>query len=403
MCTAQQSVSAYRAYRALLGMPALGCLFLAMTIVLTSATTARANQYDDVAEQVRSLAKSPYVQLLDIGKSRQGRSIPAFVISEFTVDSSQKSRVLLIAGQHGNEYNPVQIILDYCDKLIQGSDQRILERCIVIVAPAVNVDGVAANNRFSGDDVDINRDWQARRTPETRYVDALIEQWRPQVILDMHEWTGPSDVPGNAIEVAHVSAIRQKEAMTALASAISEQAGLAVIQCSSNSDSRLFHRRYSELGYASFLLETAAGLSYANKSRSYAAAIDIMIETVTENVEVRAQLSPSATDFDMAAVSSHLKPKEPVLSVDTRLWPLAAILVAYCAILWVLKPFASKNEAVWSHRFVKCDVDFADPTHPLIKKRRLQPLIYRSWSRRRIRVRYLEDADVEPSSETPHS
>ncbi len=403
MCTAQQSDSASRSYRRALNSHSLCHILATITILLICSTAARSNHYDDVASRVRSLAKSTNVRMLDNGKSAQGRLIPVFVITDFSQDSSDKARVLLVAGQHGNEYNPVQVLLEYCSKLAESTDRSILERCIVIAVPAVNPDGIAANARFNADDVDINRDWQARHTPETRYLDSLVEQWRPHVILDMHEWTGPSDVPGNAIEVAHISAIRQKEAMTALASAISAGSELTLIQCSPHGDTRLFHRRYSEKGYGAFLLETAADLSYSNKSQSYTAAIDKTIETVTRNIEIREQLSPSAAGFDVAAVSPYIGPKTSTSPGDARFWQLAAILVAYCIIMWVLKPLASNKETTWSRRFVKCGIDNEDVTHPLIRKRKPQPLLYRSWLRRRIRARYLEDVDPEPFSETPIS
>lgn len=399
MCKAQQPISALRLCRALACTSGIVRFLATTTLLLICATATKANQYDDVVTRVRSLVDSPHVRLLNPGKSTLERSIPAFVISDFSTEPTHKARALLIAGQHGNEYNSVLTLLEYCAAVAEDLDNRTLKRCIVIVAPMVNPDGIAANSRLNADGFDINRDWQSRRTLEAQYVNSIIEQWRPHVILDMHEWTGPSDVPGNAIEVAHISSIRQKEAVTELASVISSASELTLIQCSPSSDSRLFHRRYSEQGYASFLLETSADLSYAGKSRSYTTAIKKAIESVSDNVEIRAQLSPASARFEAAAVSQYLKPKSSELSVDVSLWQLAAVMVAYVIILWVLKPLTHKKEAVWSHRFVKCGIDYEETAHPLIKKRKPQPILYRSWSHRRIRSRCVEDASSDLSSE----
>ncbi|MGI6296776.1 MAG: DUF2817 domain-containing protein [Armatimonadota bacterium] len=398
MCKARKSARASQGFRALLRTAGLTCLITSSLLV-----TCAANQYEDVSARVTALHKSKYVRVLDSGKSSQGRLIPAFVVTDFSSASSQKARVLFVAGQHGNEYNPVRTILEYCEKLAEGANKNTLKRCIVIVVPTVNPDGIAANVRFNADNIDINRDWQALRTPETRFVDSLIKQWQPHVILDMHEWTGPSDVPGNAIEVAHISAIRQKEAMTELASSISSKSELTLILCSPHSDRRLFHRRYSEMGYSSYLLETAADLSYAKKSSAYTTAIEKAIQAVCENTELREQLSPASARFQVATVSQYLKPKAPTSPVDMRLWQLAVVLIGYCVILWVLKPLSTKKESAWSRRFVMCGVESEEVAHPLIKKRKPQSLLSRSWSHRRIRVRYLQDSDAEPASEAPIS
>ncbi|NLN75982.1 MAG: DUF2817 domain-containing protein [Armatimonadetes bacterium] len=363
---------------------------------------ACANLYDDAIQQVRAISDSPNVRLLPFGKSAQGRSIPAFLITDFSSNSVGKARVMIISGQHGDEPNPISAVLKLCNDLAGGSNQDMLKGCIIIVAPTVNPDGIAVKNRYNSQGIDINRDWIDRQTAEARYVHCLIRHWRPQVILDVHEWTGPSQVPGNGIEVAYVSRSSQSNAMLVLGKRIAQSSGLTLIQVSSHSNKHLFHRRYSDLGYASFLLETAPGESRDYKFKAYISAIEQAAQEVAGKVKLREQLSPSSASFNATAVSSYLEPaaKRPFADPEaSAIMCVSLVVAAYCVLMWILKPLAAIREIKWSRRFLRCSIEWDDQIHPLLKKRRIEPITSRSWARRRIRSRYADSDSVSSQSE----
>lgn len=376
--------------------------FRALVIVSMSlllALPASANHFDDTMKRVRLLSNSPDVRLLPFGKSTQGRPIPAFAVSDFSVSPTEKARVLVIAGQHGDEYNPVKAVLSLSRDLAAGSRKSLMERCVILVIPMANPDGVASDSRFNANGVDINRDWLDRSTLEARYVHSIIKTWRPQAILDTHEWTGPSTVPGNGVELACIPKQGQNAAMGDLAKRIAHASGLTLIRGTTHGDGRLFHRRYSELGYASYLIETAPGEDYALKSRAYTAAIEQVAEAVASRAKLRSVLSPSSTAFNPTAVSAYLEPAEmgPFADPESSALGFAACAVAaYCLMMWIIRPLAARSETPWSHKFRKCSIDWDVQTHPLLKKRGLQPLTSRSWAHRRLRSKYAA-AQSEPA------
>lgn len=60
----------------------------------------------------------------------------------------------------------------------------------VHLVPSVNPDGFEAGTRRNAADFDINRDWLRLGEPETRAVSLTIEQLRPLVVGDHHEYAG---------------------------------------------------------------------------------------------------------------------------------------------------------------------------------------------------------------------
>ena len=369
------------------------CVFV--LIMLAVVTAARADPYDSGMKRVRELSESPYVRLLPFGRSAIGRPIPAYIVSDFSTDSTQKARVLVIAGQHGDEYNPIKAILALSSNLAEGSHSDLTRNCLMLIVPMANPDGIILGTRLNAQGIDINRDWLDRRTPEARYVHSIIKTWRPQVIIDSHEWMGPSPVPANGIELPLSTKREQYQAMGSVAQGIARNSGLSLIRDTANCDGRLFHRRYSSLGYASFLIETAPGEEYATKLHAYATAVEYTAGALASNAKLRSSISPASAAFNPTSVESYLQPIQTGPFADpeaTTLGLAAAAVAVYCLMVWVLRPIASKSETTWSHKYRKCSIDCDTLPHPLLKTRQLQPLTSRSWTHRRLRARYAIEA-----------
>ena len=352
------------------------------------------NPHERAMERVRALSDSEYVRLLPFGKSHQDRSIPAFVISDFSKEPSKKARILICSGQHGDEPSPVTSVLTLCEDLASGGRSNLLAKCMFIVAPVVNPDGSAASERSNGHGVDINRDWMALATREARYVDGIIRSWKPHVLIDAHEWTGQSNVTGNGIEVPRCPLPSQKRAVGRLAEDAGHQSGLKPIACSSRSDKRLFHRRYALLGYGAYLLETAAGESDAAKTRRYNSAIVAIADALARDRRVRGELSPASERFELAAVSSYLEnaPAEQETLVCSA-FPLTMMMLGvYCFLVWVMRPAARQEQIRWSRRFTRCLVEGDVEIHPLARGRNVpHPITAKSWINRRLRTRHVPE------------
>ncbi|MCX8053322.1 MAG: M14 family zinc carboxypeptidase, partial [Armatimonadetes bacterium] len=177
------------------------------------------------------MSNSPNVRLIPFGKSYNGRVIPAFVISDFATRSDQKARVLLLAGQHGDEPSPVWSVLSLCGKLASGSNPDLLKKCVLIVTPIANPDGFASRSRLNGQGRDINRDWAILKTPEAQFVHQIIKTWRPHLMIDTHEWTRSTLTSGNEIECPPTATRTQWAAMMSVARRVESRSALAAVQC----------------------------------------------------------------------------------------------------------------------------------------------------------------------------
>jgi len=377
----------------------VGCLSV-LTLLPGQLLAATTSRYDDVIARVRSLSNAPNVRLLRFGRSTQGRAIPALVISDFSVNSANKARLLVCAGQHGDEYNPVNSLLSLCGKLASGSDPELLASSVIIVVPVINPDGLSAGGRHNAEGLDINRDWSTLKTPEARFVHGMIKSWRPHVLIDLHEWlSSPALFCGNEIEVAPSALETQSRAMRALGGTVENASNLTMIACQPNSHTGLFHRAYAALGYAAFLVETDCGVSHAAKDRMYKAAILTAAAQVSRNPDMRLTLSPASKTFGISTVSAYLEPLPRSAPDAAQPVTMACVFVgAYCLLMWAVRPFRRTEETVWDRRFRKCAIDAEVADDPVRLRRALPPITSRSWMKRRVRSRFVTTSQREPTT-----
>ena len=92
-------------------------------------------------------------------------------------------------GTHGNEPPGV----DACMELIEhfaydesAETLEILENFILLINPIQNPDGRVNGTRVNGYGINLNRDFITQSQPETKALVAVLADWNPLVLLDMH-------------------------------------------------------------------------------------------------------------------------------------------------------------------------------------------------------------------------
>ena len=133
---------------------------------------------------------SQKVRIKVIGKSVEGREIPAAMLSEDEVFGSNravKPVVLIFATQHGNEPSGKEATLILIRELATGSLQDVLEELDVLIVPLVNPDGAAKDTRRNANDMDLNRNHVVLSEPESLALHTLFLKWMPEVVVDVHE------------------------------------------------------------------------------------------------------------------------------------------------------------------------------------------------------------------------
>jgi hypothetical protein len=92
-------------------------------------------------------------------------------------------RIFILAGQHGDEFEARHAAAQF----LESRDSVPGVAAVAILADA-NPDGAADGTRRNAADTDLNRDHQLLTSPETAAVHRFVEQWRPNLIIDVHTY-----------------------------------------------------------------------------------------------------------------------------------------------------------------------------------------------------------------------
>jgi hypothetical protein len=124
-----------------------------------------------------------------IGKSIEGRNLYAMYFSdgEFGKDIA-KSKVLIIAQQHGNEQSGKEGALILANEVLKPENRYLFSRIDLVILPQVNPDGSEKNIRRNGAGVDLNRNHLILSEPETQAIHRLFSKHLFEVTLDVHEY-----------------------------------------------------------------------------------------------------------------------------------------------------------------------------------------------------------------------
>lgn len=200
---------------------------LAACLLLTAAgplagqqTTAERSNYGQTSSHAEVLAFLDSLQRLGAGirvgrmaTSPQGRVVPYVIASRPLVEGPAEAArsgkpVIYIQGNiHAGEVEGKEATLMLLRELTLGGLRPLLDSVILLVVPIYNADGndafgpgernrPAQNGpssvgvRPNGQGLDLNRDYVKQEAPETRGASRLVNQWDPDLFVDLHTTDG---------------------------------------------------------------------------------------------------------------------------------------------------------------------------------------------------------------------
>lgn len=128
-----------------------------------------------VQDWIESLAQRPYIESFDIGKSREGRPIPALKIGE----ADDKKMIFVLSRQHPPEVSGYLAMQAFVETLGADSElaQSFRQQYNAYIVPLANPDGVDNGHwRHSAAGIDLNRDWQNVNQPEIAAIQTFLAE-----------------------------------------------------------------------------------------------------------------------------------------------------------------------------------------------------------------------------------
>lgn len=182
-----------------------------LTVAERSGFTRTATHAEVVELCERYAAASKRVELLELGTSHEGRSLPLLVLAKPPIRSAAEARergnpvVFAFGNIHAGEVCGKEALLMLARDLMLSNDPLILEELTIVLAPIYNADG---NERMAPDNrpgqvgpeemgqranamgLDLNRDWVKLEAPETRALVGFLNEWDPHLVIDTHTTNG---------------------------------------------------------------------------------------------------------------------------------------------------------------------------------------------------------------------
>ena len=178
---------------------------------------ARTASYDETVDFIGVLTNDHAFRVGFFGQTVEGRDMPyvawpvpgtptGLVTDVQTLRQPGKTRVLVIGGIHAGEPAGKDAMLALLRDLAAGQHRQWADSLTLLVAPIYNADGaerVAFTNRPlqwgpiggmgvrpNADGLDLNRDFVKAASPEARAMIALMRDFDPHVVIDLHTTNG---------------------------------------------------------------------------------------------------------------------------------------------------------------------------------------------------------------------
>lgn len=178
-----------------------------MTAPLTVAERSgfrETSKHDDVLRFIDELAKSrPRFRVESMGKSAEGREMPVMIFG------TSGPVVLVVANIHAGEVEGKEAVL----ALARDLPDAAFEKLTVLWVPDYNPDGNdridvknraldlakldgqvgpegGVGTRYTGEGVNLNRDYMKQEAVESRHLARLFAKWNPHLTVDCHTTDG---------------------------------------------------------------------------------------------------------------------------------------------------------------------------------------------------------------------
>jgi Zinc carboxypeptidase len=170
------------------------------------------SHYDDVVAFMDAAAKaSSKIHLTTFGKTFEGRALPLAVVgapdaTPEAVKKTGKLRVYIQGNIHAGEVEGKESAQILLRELAEGKHADWLQSMVLLIGPIYNADGnekMAPNNRGrqngpivgqgqrpNAQSYDLNRDHMKLESPEARAFVQLMNDYDPQVAMDLHTTNG---------------------------------------------------------------------------------------------------------------------------------------------------------------------------------------------------------------------
>lgn len=139
--------------------------------------------YSDLSPQLDQLQEK--FEIKEIGRSFLNVPIHSVTIGHGPI------KILGWSQMHGNEATTTKSILDLFNLFRLKPDtpeiKKILEECTFMVIPMLNPDGAARYTRENVNKVDLNRDAQDLKEPESRVLKECYVNFKPDFCFNLHD------------------------------------------------------------------------------------------------------------------------------------------------------------------------------------------------------------------------
>lgn len=121
-----------------------------------------------------------------VGQSENGQDIPLVKIG------TGKKVVLAWSQMHGNESTTTKALFDFLKFLnqkhfYQTEIENFLSSYTLYIIPILNPDGAQSYTRFNANEIDLNRDAQNLSQKESKCLNRLFSELKPELCLNMHD------------------------------------------------------------------------------------------------------------------------------------------------------------------------------------------------------------------------
>ena len=143
-----------------------------------------------------------------------GRTVNNRLI-EYSVHGTGSQTVLILGAIHGSEPTSAVLVGELQEYLVKKPQPAFLTTRRVVLVPVANPDGLAEGIRSNANGVDLNRNFptanrvnslqfglQSLTEPESQVLTRLIDQYKPAIIVTVHEPLACVDYDGPALELA---------------------------------------------------------------------------------------------------------------------------------------------------------------------------------------------------------